>query len=100
MIVGLSAGPDIGLSRSPPCTGGFAKYVFELGLLIGLVGALGSSALQFVFPALIHMKLFRHTTSKAHLVLDGFYILLGIAGGVLGTIQIIIKIIDVYRNEI
>jgi proton-coupled amino acid transporter len=81
MIIGLSAGPNI-------------------GLLIGLVGALGSSALQFLFPALIHMKLFRHTTNKAHLALDVFYIFLGLAGGVIGTIQIVMKIIDVYKNEI
>lgn len=71
-----------------------------LGLLIGLVGALGSSSLQFVFPALIHMKLFRHSTNKAHLALDVFYILLGLTGGVLGTVQIVMKIIDVYKNEI
>lgn len=77
-------------------------YVYDIdcccvGLLIGLVGSLGCSLLQFVFPSLFYLKIYKQQLNVFLLMLLVFYILFGIVGGIFGTIQVIQKIIALYR---
>lgn len=74
---------------------GVAVAIPNFGLLIGLIGALGSSALQFIFPALFHLVAFKHDPWW-YRSLSLFYIFFGVVGGVLGTVQTVQQIIDKY----
>jgi len=74
---------------------GIAVAIPNFGLLIGLIGAMGSAALQFTFPALFHLKLFPGDPLWLKAI-SVFYILFGIGGGILGTVQTVMEIVDDY----
>ncbi|KAL6059620.1 Proton-coupled amino acid transporter 1 [Balamuthia mandrillaris] len=72
-----------------------AVAVPNFGLLIGLIGALGSASLQFIFPSLFIFKLFPESSIWKKL-LSGLYIAFGVAGGLLGTALTIEQIVETY----
>jgi len=74
---------------------GVAVAIPNFGLLIGLIGALGSSALQFIFPAMFHLRIFRDDFWVWKL-LSVFYVAFGVVGGVLGTVQTVQQIVETY----
>lgn len=68
----------------------FAFALKDLGLIIGLVGAIGGGMVLFTLPAIFAIKrlsLFRITTSSIFLYIGlGFMVMLGIIFTILGTI--------------
>eukprot|EP01135_Chromosphaera_perkinsii_P010109 Nk52_evm1s2014 gene=Nk52_evmTU1s2014 len=71
-----------------------AATVNQFGMLMSLIGSFSSSALQFIFPGMIYLKLFKGPDLTATRVCCFIYITFGIIGGGFGTVQSIIQISD------
>eukprot|EP01134_Creolimax_fragrantissima_P005586 CFRG5586T1 len=69
-----------------------AYFVPDFGPLLGLVGAFGSASLQFILPALFHLKLFPEA-SKLRKFFCVVFIVIGSVGGILGTIDSVKQLI-------
>eukprot|EP01094_Clydonella_sp_ATCC50884_P017542 TRINITY_DN3071_c0_g1_i2.p1 TRINITY_DN3071_c0_g1~~TRINITY_DN3071_c0_g1_i2.p1 ORF type:complete len:456 (-),score=74.43 TRINITY_DN3071_c0_g1_i2:125-1453(-) len=78
------------------CAAVVALAIPNVGLLISLIGALGSSGLQFVFPAIFTILTRKDDISWGLWLLCAFYAVFGVVAGVLGTVQTIAAIIDTY----
>lgn len=65
----------------------------EFSLLISLIGAMGGASLQFVLPALFHLKLFPEASTPRK-ALSVLYIIFGLVGGGYGTYDTISQLID------
>src|SRR5690606_9294720 len=65
-------------------TGVVAVAIPDFGLLMGLIGALGASSLQFTFPALIYLATFWRATRWPFRLLLMFYVLFGVVGCIVG----------------
>eukprot|EP01135_Chromosphaera_perkinsii_P005291 Nk52_evm3s334 gene=Nk52_evmTU3s334 len=63
-----------------------AISVHNFGLLMGLVGAFGSCALQFVFPAAFYLKTGWDVIKPTEKYMAIIYLFFGVFGGVIGTI--------------
>jgi len=62
-----------------------ALVVTDIGLLVGLVGAVGSSMLALVFPSLMYVKLRRSELSTFSIALHLILSVLGVVGMIVGT---------------
>lgn len=76
-------------------TVGIAIGVPDFNLLMGLIGSLGCTTLQFIFPGMFCLKLFPEAPLYQKAI-SVFYILFGLAGGGLGTYQTISELIKKY----
>lgn len=76
-----------------------AISVPKFGLLIGLIGSLGSASLQFIFPSLIWLKLFWSDKRYYLKVLLVFYTCAGIGVGVWGTYRNISDLVAYYQKK-
>eukprot|EP01089_Gocevia_fonbrunei_P017196 TRINITY_DN5506_c0_g1_i1.p1 TRINITY_DN5506_c0_g1~~TRINITY_DN5506_c0_g1_i1.p1 ORF type:complete len:483 (+),score=49.10 TRINITY_DN5506_c0_g1_i1:26-1474(+) len=74
---------------------GVAIGIPNFGLLISLIGSLGTTSLQFVFPGLFYLVLNPHASRWLRL-LALFYVCFGISSGILGTVQTVRELIDQY----
>jgi len=72
-----------------------ALAIPNFGLLISLIGALGCAALQFIAPSMFYLKLFPEARPWRKF-LSALYVLFGLVGGVLGTVQTVIEIVEDY----
>jgi amino acid permease len=72
-----------------------AAAIPQLGLVISLVGSLGSGGLALVLPPLLAIKELRKTFSL-QLVVDGFICVFGIVGSVAGTYVAVKSIIEAF----
>jgi len=75
-------------------SGVVAIVVPDFSTLLSLIGSIGSSSLQFIFPPLLYLKVRWNKTNiilKSILIL---YALMGLAVGILGTLQTIMQIIN------
>jgi len=66
----------------------------NFGTLVSLIGSIGSSSLAFIFPPLFFLKLRWNTMHPALKGLNITYAVLGLAAGILGTVQTTISIIQ------
>lgn len=73
---------------------GVAVAIPHFGLLLSLVGSLGSSCLAFVFPSLFHLKLYWKELSLLAKLRNIFLMGIGIMGGVTGTFITVHQIIE------
>jgi len=76
-----------------------AVSVPQFGLLVGLIGASGSAALQFIFPSLIYLKLLWRDTHILLKIVLIFYVIFGVGGGAWGTYDTIEQIIKTFSNS-
>lgn len=65
----------------------------DVGLLISLFGAVGSSMLAIIIPPVLYLKLHRHSLSLTSRVLHYAIIVVGVAGMIAGTIQAVVDIV-------
>lgn len=80
-------------------TGLLALTVSQFDLIMGLIGSLGASPLQFIFPPLIWLSInWKHASWPKRLLLF-FYLLFGTAATVLGTGLNIKKLVDSYKKK-
>jgi solute carrier family 36 (proton-coupled amino acid transporter) len=66
----------------------------DFGLLIALVGSLGSASLQFIFPVAFVLQMYWPTLSIPKIGLYLFYICFGALGGFLGFVQTVQSLIE------
>ncbi len=64
-----------------------AYLIPNFGALVGLIGSLGGSTLQFIVPPLCYVKLLWHEISASTFALLAVYIIVGIVGGFVGFVQ-------------
>lgn len=69
-----------------------AWLVPHFGPLMGIIGGIGSAALQFIFPSLFYLKLFPEM-SKARRAACVVFVVTGAVGGILGTIDSISQLV-------
>jgi len=74
-------------------TVGVAVSIPDFGLLMGFIGAVGCTALQFIFPSLFQLKLFPDAPLYCKAV-PVIYILFGLAGSIAGTVQTVLELVD------
>jgi proton-coupled amino acid transporter len=70
-----------------------AYSVPNFGALVGLIGSLGGSSLQFIIPALCYMKLFWNELSAFWVCVFVLYMSIGIVGGFVGFVQSLAELI-------
>lgn len=75
-----------------------AVSVPKFGLLIGLIGSIGSAALQFIFPSLIYLKLFWVNMKLIKKILLIGYIIIGVSVGIFGTVSNIFSLVEYYKS--
>tara|TARA_R110002050_G_scaffold53626_3_gene121879 strand:- start:268 stop:456 length:189 start_codon:yes stop_codon:yes gene_type:complete len=61
-----------------------------------MTGSLGSASLQFVFPALFALLLGWSTLKIHEKGLYSLYLMIGVIGGILGFVETMIDIVDLY----
>eukprot|EP00163_Fabomonas_tropica_P001565 TRINITY_DN1115_c0_g1_i4.p1 TRINITY_DN1115_c0_g1~~TRINITY_DN1115_c0_g1_i4.p1 ORF type:complete len:464 (-),score=81.50 TRINITY_DN1115_c0_g1_i4:319-1710(-) len=79
-------------------TAGVAAVVPNYGLLIGLVGSLGSATLAYIMPALFHYVLNKDRISTVAKVKDGCIIAFGVVIVVMGTGYSVADIITSFND--
>mmetsp|Transcript_18281 Transcript_18281/g.56058 ORF Transcript_18281/g.56058 Transcript_18281/m.56058 type:complete len:595 (+) Transcript_18281:60-1844(+) len=77
-----------------------AALVPDLGDLIALIGALTGSALSLVTPALIDLSCPRPNRRKWEVPCDVLIILIGVVGGVAGTVQAVLNVVHAGADDI
>eukprot|EP00127_Corallochytrium_limacisporum_P001824 Clim_evm9s85 gene=Clim_evmTU9s85 len=66
----------------------------KFGLLMGFIGAVGGTSLQFIFPPLFYLRVCGATATSTTKALCRFYISVGVLGGLLGVIQTTVEMIS------
>lgn len=84
-------------------TGAIAFAMPKFGLIAGLVGALGSSFLAFIFPSIFHFIVYRRKQNVVRSALDLLIVLFGFVVMVIGTVfavkDIVFYIIDLSTGK-
>lgn len=62
--------------------------------VLSLIGGMGGSALAFVFPALIHMRVFWEELRWYWILADCTIVVIGVAGGITTSVMSIQAIIS------
>jgi amino acid permease len=75
-------------------TGVIAVAIPNFNSLISLIGSFGSAALQFIFPGLIYLRLYRWKSGYFMRFFSVFIVVFGVGVGALGTGQTIQQIIS------
>jgi proton-coupled amino acid transporter len=79
-------------------TGLVAYFLPFFGLISGLIGALGSTALAFILPAIFHVKIFYREISVWIIIKDILIVIFGTVMMVTGTWLSIQAIIDALKQ--
>lgn len=66
----------------------------DVGLLISLFGAVGSSMLAIIIPPVLYIKLHKHSLSLVSRVLHYGIIVFGVVGMVAGTLQALTQVVE------
>jgi proton-coupled amino acid transporter len=79
-------------------TVGLAAAIPQLGLVISLVGSLGSGALALILPPLLSIRALRRGFSLK-LCVDGFIVAFGTLGSIVGTYVAVKEIVDAFTSS-
>ena len=81
----------------PLCTGAIAAGVPDLGLVIALVGAFGSSMLAMSFPPLLYCLVFWEDMHLIYIVRNFVLSFIGVIGMIVGTYATIVELIKSFE---
>ncbi|XP_035681213.1 amino acid transporter AVT3B-like isoform X3 [Branchiostoma floridae] len=68
-------------------TGMVVLLIPSFSTIMSLLGSTCCALLAFILPGLFHMRIHRESISKCHYALDVFFIVLGVVGSVVGTMD-------------
>ncbi|XP_078682925.1 uncharacterized protein LOC144917117 isoform X1 [Branchiostoma floridae x Branchiostoma belcheri] len=68
-------------------TGLVVLLIPSFSTIMSLLGSTCCALLAFILPGLFHMRIHRESISKCHYALDVFFIVLGVVGSVVGTMD-------------
>ncbi len=70
----------------------------RFAILINLIGAIGGSAIQFIFPILIYNKIFADSISQKEKLKNWSYLAVGVFSGLMSVVYTFVELIDHSRD--